>query len=133
MDALRNLAVWQRACRFSVDIYELLIDCREYGFKDQLSRSALSIASNIAEGYDRESEKDRIRFLRIAKSSAAEAWTQLLIGAEAGFIDKADGIEKADEVRQISKMLFALILYIDTPNQEKQHRGPDTSSLFPRP
>ncbi len=133
MDALRNLAVWQRACRFTVDIFELLIDCRDYGFKDQLSRSALSIASNIAEGYDRESGKDRIRLLRIAKSSAAEAWTQLLIGMEAGFINKSDALEKADEVRQISKMIFALIKHIETPNQEKQHRGPNTSSLGPRP
>ena len=124
MDALRNLAVWQRACRFSVDIYELLIDCREYGFKDQLSRSALSIASNIAEGYDRENERDRIRLLRIAKSSAAEAWTQLLIGVGAGFINKPDGIEKADEVRQISKMLHALIRHLEA---EKREKHPTTS------
>jgi len=52
---------------------------------------------------------------------------------EAGFINKTDALEKADEVRQISKMLFALIKHIETPNQEKQHRGPNTSSLGPRP
>ncbi len=113
MDALQNLVVWQRACRFSIDIYGLLSDCRNYGFKDQLGRSALSIASNIAEGYERESAKDRARFLKIAKGSAAEVWTQLLIGMEAGFVNKAEAVEKADEVRQISKMLFALVKHIE--------------------
>ncbi|HEB96472.1 MAG TPA: four helix bundle protein [Sedimenticola thiotaurini] len=109
MDALENLQVWRRACRLSVDVYGLLADCRNHGFKDQLGRSALSIASNIAEGYQRVGSRERVRFLQIARGSAAEAWTQLLIGSEAGFIDRADALEKANEVRQISKMLFALI------------------------
>ena len=117
MDALKNLQVWQRACRFSVDIYRLLADCGNYGFKDQLGRSALSIASNIAEGYERDSVKERARFLKIARGSAGEAWTQLLIGREADFINKADALEKADEVRQISKMLFALIRNIEQREQ----------------
>ena len=117
MDALKDLKVWRRACRFSVDIYRLLADCRNYGFKDQLGRSALSIASNIAEGYERDSVKERARFLKIARGSAGEAWTQLLIGREADFIDKADALEKADEVRQISKMLFALIRNIEQREQ----------------
>ena len=113
MDALKNLQVWQQACRFAVDIYGLVSDCRNQGFKDQLGRSALSVASNIAEGYERESTRERTRFLKIAKGSAGEAWTQLLIGMEAGFIDKAEGLERAKEIRQISKMLYALIKYIE--------------------
>lgn len=100
MDALQNLVVWRRACRFAVDVYRLLSDCRDYGFKDQLGRSALSIASNIAEGYERESARERAHFLKIARGSAAEAWTQLLIGMEAGFVNKADALEKAGEARQ---------------------------------
>ncbi|MCP5406006.1 MAG: four helix bundle protein [Chromatiaceae bacterium] len=113
MDALQNLVVWRRACRFAVDVYRLLSDCRDYGFKDQLGRSALSIASNIAEGYERESARERAHFLKIARGSAAEAWTQLLIGMEAGFVNKADALEKAGEARQISKMLFALIRHME--------------------
>jgi len=52
MEALENLEVWRRACRLSVDIYQSLSECREYGFRDQITRSALSIPSNIAEGYE---------------------------------------------------------------------------------
>ena len=123
MDALENLLVWKRACRLSVDVYQLLSDCGNYGYKDQLGRSALSIASNIAEGYERISYKERVQFLRIARGSAAEAWTQLLIGSEAGFIDKTVALEKAEEVKQISKMLFALINSIQDRAEERQGRG----------
>jgi four helix bundle protein len=87
MDALRNLDVWKRACRFSVEIYKATVGCRDRGFRDQVTRSALSIASNIAEGYERETTKERIRYLFIAKGSCGECWTQLLIGVEAGFLD----------------------------------------------
>ncbi|UCB56286.1 MAG: four helix bundle protein, partial [Thiotrichales bacterium] len=50
MEALKNLDVWSRACRLSVDLYKATTDCKEYSFKDQLTRAGLSIASNIAEG-----------------------------------------------------------------------------------
>ncbi|MCP3866624.1 MAG: four helix bundle protein [Gammaproteobacteria bacterium] len=118
MDALSKLAVWQRACRFSVDIYGLSSICRNQAFVDQLGRSALSVASNIAEGYERGSDKEFARFLRIAKGSVAEAWTQLLIGKEAGLIDSAISLELADEAKQIAKMLFGLIKYLEEKNQQ---------------
>ena len=85
LDALRSLEVWKRSCRLSVNVYKLVVGLLvNRSFRDQVARSALSIASNIAEGYERESAKDRIRFLTIAKGSCGECWTQLLIGMEAG-------------------------------------------------
>ena len=113
MDALKDLKVWRLACRFSVEIYGLLANCSNYGFKDQLGRSALSIASNIAEGYERSSVKERAHFLKIAKGSSGEAWTQLLIGVEAGFIDRAKGLQAAGEAKEISKMLYGLVKYFE--------------------
>ena len=113
MDALKDLKVWQRACRFAVDVYRLLSDCRDYGFKDQLSRSALSIASNIAEGYERSSVRERAQFLKIAKGSSGEAWTQLLIGMEAGFIDRTEGLRLSEEAKEISRMLYGLTKYFE--------------------
>ncbi len=53
MDALENLEVWKRACRLSVSIYQVFADSKQYAFKDQITRSAFSIPSNIAEGYER--------------------------------------------------------------------------------
>jgi len=53
MTVLENLEVWKRSCRLSVNLYKSLGSCKDYGFKDQITRSALSIPSNIAEGYER--------------------------------------------------------------------------------
>jgi four helix bundle protein len=66
MEALARLDVWRRACRFSVDVYKATENCRNLGFQDQVTRSALSIASNIADGYERESPREQVRFLLIA-------------------------------------------------------------------
>ncbi|MFO8024344.1 four helix bundle protein, partial [Thiohalophilus sp.] len=60
MDALESLDVWKRACRLSVRLYQTLADCREYSFKDQITRAALSVPSNIAEGYERETDRTRV-------------------------------------------------------------------------
>jgi four helix bundle protein len=109
MEALKGLEVWQKACRLSVDIYGSIAKCPNRGFADQLGRAGLSIASNIAEGYERESAKERTQFLKIAKGSCAEVWTQVLIGREAGFISNERAKAHADESIRIRKMLFALI------------------------
>lgn len=109
MDALENLDTWRRACRLSVDVYKLMTDCRDYSYKDQLTRSALSIPSNIAEGYERDSLRTRVQFLKIAKGSCGELWTQLLIGRAAGFIAEDKGKELEAEAKALSKMLHGLI------------------------
>ncbi|RLJ16947.1 four helix bundle protein [bacterium endosymbiont of Escarpia laminata] len=125
MDALKKLDVWKRACRLSADIYKLIGGCANFGFRDQLGRSALSIASNIAEGYGRESVKERIHFLRIAKASSYEAWTQILIGIESGLIDHKVGLEKSEEIIQISKMIYGLIAHIErSAGGKDQGRNP---------
>ena len=118
MDALKNLEVWRRACRFSADVYRLLENCTNFGYRDQLGRSALSVASNIAEGYGREATRERTYLLRIAKGSCAEAWTQLLIGIEAGFIAKNAGFPLTEEADQISRMIFGLIAHFEQDQRE---------------
>lgn len=113
MEALQKLDVWRRACRLSADTYRLVNGCNEFAFRDQVSRSALSIASNIAEGYGRDSAKDRVRFLHIAKGSCSEAWTQYLIGIEAGLIEQHEGHRLATETIGISKMIYGLIRHLE--------------------
>ena len=109
MDALENLDVWKRSCCLSVELYKLLSDCRDFGFRDQVTRSALSVPSNIAEGYERDSSKEFSRFLKIAKCSCGELRTQLYIGTAAGFIEKAKAPQMIQEAAEISRMLQGLI------------------------
>ena len=117
MDALRNLEVWKRACRLSVDVYRGTTTCRDRGFRDQLTRSALSVPSNIAEGYERGTVNERIRFLRIAKGSCGECWTQLLIGQEARLLDARLVSPLAQEAQEIARMLHGLIKHFQVQDE----------------
>ncbi|MDH5573015.1 MAG: four helix bundle protein [Gammaproteobacteria bacterium] len=118
MDALENLDVWKRSCRLSVNIYKTLAGSRELGFKEQITRSALSIPSNIAEGYERETDRTCIQFLKIAKGSCAELWTQLMIGRAAGFIKSDTCLELEKEAKEISRMIWGLIRYFEEKLKE---------------
>lgn len=113
--SFEDLDVWKRACFLAVGIYESLRNCRDYGLKDQMTRSAVSIASNIAEGSERNSKTEYIRFLHIAKGSAAELRTQVYIAQQIGVYQSAKAKELIDELKQISSMLQGLIKSL-TPN-----------------
>jgi len=108
-NSFEKLDVWKRSCRVAVRMYELLRDCRDYGLKDQMTRAAVSIASNIAEGAERDSKKEYIHFLHIAKGSAAELQTQVYIAHRIGIIDKDLEHELIEELKVISKQLHALV------------------------
>jgi four helix bundle protein len=74
-----DLEVWRRSCQLAVDVCVAVHDSKDYALKDQMQRSAISIPSNIAEGAERDSDGDFIRFLRISKGSCGELRTQLYI------------------------------------------------------
>jgi len=109
MEAFEKLDVWKRSARLSVTLYQELKDSKEWGFRDQITRSALSISSNIAEGYERNSRKEYVQFLRIAKGSCGELRTQLYIGREAGLLDKSLASALIEESGEISRMLGSMI------------------------
>ncbi len=108
MGSFEDLDVWKRAVALSVDLYKGLRDLRDYGFKDQLTRAGLSVASNIAEGMERESSADKARYLTIARGSCGEARTQIQIGIEIGYIDGEIGRGWIKESQEISAMLVGL-------------------------
>jgi four helix bundle protein len=103
-----KLDVWKRACRVSVEIYKYFANFRDFGFKDQITRSSLSIPSNIAEGMEKSSSKEKIRFLDVAKGSASELITQIYIGIEIGYIEKEIGVQWKQEISSILGMLSGL-------------------------
>jgi len=113
MQVLENLEVWKRSCRLTVNLYKSLASCKDYGFKDQITRSALSIPSNIAEGYERHSVKSCLQFLKIAKGSCGELWTQLLIAREIHYINDENCRDMESEVKTLSKMLYRLIEHFE--------------------
>jgi four helix bundle protein len=103
-----TLEVWKAACALSSEIYIAMKGCKDYGFKDQITRSGLSIASNIAEGVERDSDKESWRFLDIAQASSAELKTQIYIGMKIGYIDKNSGKVWLGEIDRIHVMIKSL-------------------------
>jgi len=103
-----KLEVWKISARLSSDVYKSFSKLKDYGFKDQITRSGLSIPSNIAEGMEKESIKDQIRFLDIAKGSAAEFATQTYIAMDIEYIDKGNGKIFIEKSNQILAMLTKL-------------------------
>jgi four helix bundle protein len=117
--SFEDLEVWQKACRLAVRIYEVLRDSRDYGLKDQMTRAAISIASNIAEGSERNSNAEFMRFLNISKGSAAELRTQVYIACRVSVITEDIQREIASELRSISSMIHGLIKSIKAKEEMK--------------
>jgi four helix bundle protein len=89
-----DLRVWQMAVERAAEVYELFAGCRDFGFKDQIQRAAVSISSNIAEGFERGSNKEFLQFLYYAKGSCGEVRSQLRLARRLGLLPEsaADGV-----------------------------------------
>lgn len=107
--SFEDLEVWKRGCRQACDIFRTFETCKFYALKDQMQRSGISVPSNIAEGHDRDSAGDFVRFLRISKGSNAELRTQLYIARELGVLETEKGKVMIAESKEISCMLQGLI------------------------
>ena len=103
-----KLDVWKASARLSANVYKALKECKDFGFKDQITRSCLSISSNIAEGMEKESAKEQMRFIEIAKGSAAEFSTQVYIGMDIDYIEKNNAKEWLEKSNHILAMLSNL-------------------------
>ena len=104
----REFKVWQRAKDLAVKIYHLTktsLLSKDYGLKEQMQRSAVSVACNIAEGYERNSDRDFVRFLMISKGSLSELRTQLEIAHSVGYLS----ITQLEEFDEYCKILGAII------------------------
>jgi four helix bundle protein len=112
MGNFQKLRVWQSAKDLAVKIYKLTSTpafSKDFGLKDQIQRSAVSIASNIAEGDELGSDKQSIRFFFIAKGSTAELLTQLIIAQEIGYLDQETRDKLVNDCQIISVMLMKII------------------------
>jgi len=112
MGDFRKLRVWQKAKELAVKIYQQVKKqtiSKDYGYKDQIQRAAVSISANIAEGDELGTDKQSIRHFYIAKGSSAELQTLLIIGSEIGYIEVEIADSLINECKVISFMLAKII------------------------
>ncbi len=119
-----KLDVWKRSSELCVNVIRQFERSSNYGFRDQVCRSALSIPSNIAEGMERGFPKDKCKFLGYAKGSCAELRTQLYISSKLGYLTNEVAKAKIDETKEISAMLNGLMKRIlhDAEQHQPQTR-----------
>ncbi|MEE9373488.1 MAG: four helix bundle protein [Saprospiraceae bacterium] len=99
-----DIIAWQKAQDIAVLIYKSFERSRDFGFKGQIQRASVSISNNIAEGFDRMSDKEFVRFLYIAQASCSEVKSMLYLANKLNYLDKESAynlIEKAEEIGRI--------------------------------
>ena len=108
----RDLKVWQKSYTFCLQIYQetrKLPNEEKFGLTSQIRRSAVSIPSNIAEGYGRKTTADYLRFLSIAYGSLCELETQIMLAGDLSYLENGDLESLLANLSEIERMLKALI------------------------
>ena len=104
-----DLIVWQKSQDFALAIYKNLSNLKDYSFKDPISRASVSISNNIAEGFDRRTNPDFIRFLYIAISSNSEVRSMIYLSNRLEYLNSDKAKEFIEKSNEISRMLYGLI------------------------
>lgn len=109
IQTFEEIKAWQEAHRLTIDVYEALKDNRDFSFRDQIQRASVSVMNNIAEGFERKSNKEFKQFLYIAKGSCGEVRSMLRLGEGLGYVTPIKSQELILQATQISKMLSGFI------------------------
>jgi four helix bundle protein len=108
----RDLVVWQLAMKLGIDLYRATAafpDSERYGLTSQMRRAAVSIASNIAEGYGRGARQEYIRYLRMSRGSLYEIETQLAFAVELGYLETQSFEHLEDKLSECGRVLAGLL------------------------
>lgn len=104
-----EILVWQKAKALSVEIYQSFGHSKDFGFRDQIQRASVSVMNNIAEGFERQTNKEFKQFLYISRGSCAEVRSMLYLASDLSLLN-IDKLEKMTQrTVEISKMLNGLI------------------------
>ena len=119
MSNFRNLIIWQKSMALITKIYYSTNNFPKeeiFGLTSQIRRSSISIPSNIAEGYGRESDKDFLRFLNISIGSLFEMQTQLEIAKNITYLNEQEFNNLYEDSREVERMLVSFIKKLKNRN-----------------
>ena len=107
-----DIIVWQDSKSLAVSIYSSFKDIRDFGLRDQVQRAAVSVMNNIAEGFERETDREFVRFLYIAKASCGEVRSIIILSEEIGYLDKPTAQKLISHCLKLSGSIFNFIKYL---------------------
>ena len=131
VERFEDLEVWRLARAVTSQVYALAKSTnlsKDHGLRDQICRAAVSVMSNIAEGFERRSDKSMMQFAAIARGSAGELRSQLYVALDAGYFSQEQFSGVYAEVVRIGKMLTRLIGYYRAPSDDPTIRRSDDSA-----
>ena len=109
IEKFEELICWQKARDLAVKSYKYFNTSKDYSFRDQIQRAAISISNNIAEGFERKSNKEFNQFLHIAKGSCGEVRSMSHIAFDLGYINKSQFDDLYESSIENSKIISGLI------------------------
>jgi len=115
IEKFEDIEAWKKARELSKAIYALTGDgafARDFGLRDQIRRAAVSIMSNIAEGFERGGDVEFRRFLAMAKGSAGEVKAQLYVALDAGMIDQATFDSLSKKATETGNLIGGFMKYL---------------------
>lgn len=115
IDRFQDLEGWKMARKITKEIYEISKQekfSRDFALCNQIRRASISILSNIAEGFERNGDKEFLQFLSIAKASCAEVHAQLYVALDQNYIDDKKFVETAEDLEETSRIIGGLMKYL---------------------
>jgi four helix bundle protein len=122
IERFQDLEAWKAARKVTKAIYTVSRQegfSRDFGLCNQIRRAAVSVLSNIAEGFDRNGDKEFIQFLSISKGSCSEVYSQLYVALDQEYIDETQFREIANDIEETARIVSGLMKYL----QQSQLRG----------
>lgn len=128
-----DLEVWKSARDLTNKVYAVTSDgafSKDFGLRDQIRRAAVSVMSNVAEGFERGGNQELIQFLSIAKGSCGEVRCQLYVALDQSYLNKEEGAKITDEFRKLSIMINNFMEYLKGSNYKgTKYKKPPHKSM----
>lgn len=113
-----DIIAWQKAQDLTINIYKLYEISNDFGFKNQIQRASVSISNNIAEGFDRMSDKEFIRFLYLALGSCSEVKSMLYLSNRLKYSNITETEQLINQTNEIGKIIRGLIKSVAVSNKD---------------
>lgn len=113
IERFEDIVAWQKAEELSLCVYDAFRTCKDYSFRDQIQRAAVSVMNNIAEGFERKGNKEFRKFLYISKGSCGEVRSMLYLSLKLGYIDSRQYSDISELSLGVSRMLSGFIKKLD--------------------
>lgn len=109
IQSFEEVIAWQKSRELTKQVYKAFTHCKDYSFKNQMERASVSIMNNIAEGFERQTNKEFRNFLFIAKGSSGEVRSMSILAQDLKYITKEDQQIIYTQAQEISRILSGLI------------------------